>query len=107
MGSPRKGRLLFLCGKMAAGKSTLSRELAAREDAVLLVQDDLLFGLFRLHFIMASDDLCKRQLRQRSTELGMPVGAKWTTDEDFEEVTAYFDAPSAEENFNVVQHERN
>lgn len=31
-------KLIFMCGKMAAGKTTLSRELAAREDAVLLVQ---------------------------------------------------------------------
>ncbi len=37
-----KGKLLFLCGKMAAGKSTLSRKLAERENAVLLVQDEFL-----------------------------------------------------------------
>ena len=43
----RSGKLLFVCGKMAAGKSTLSKELAAREDAVLLAQDDLLVGLSR------------------------------------------------------------
>jgi len=35
-----KGKLLFLCGKMAAGKSTLARELAARENAMLFVQDE-------------------------------------------------------------------
>lgn len=34
------GKLLFLCGKMAAGKSTLARELAAREHAMLFVQDE-------------------------------------------------------------------
>lgn len=39
-------KLIFLCGKMAAGKSTLAKQLAAREDAVLLVQDDLLDTLF-------------------------------------------------------------
>jgi predicted kinase len=39
-------KLLFLCGKMAAGKSTLSRELAERENAVLLVQDEFLERLF-------------------------------------------------------------
>lgn len=42
----RRGKLLFVCGKMAAGKSTLSKELAAREDAVLLAQDELLVTLF-------------------------------------------------------------
>ena len=40
------GKLIFFCGKMAAGKSTLARNLAARENAVLLVQDDFLNALF-------------------------------------------------------------
>ena len=44
--SGRRGKLFFVCGKMAAGKSTLSKELAAREDAVLLGQDELLITLF-------------------------------------------------------------
>jgi len=29
-------KLIFFCGKMAAGKSTLARDLARRENAVLL-----------------------------------------------------------------------
>jgi predicted kinase len=41
-----KGRLLFFCGKMAAGKSTLSRQLAVQENAVLLVEDEFLERLF-------------------------------------------------------------
>lgn len=40
------GKLILLCGKMAAGKSTLAQELAHRENAVLLVQDELLDLLF-------------------------------------------------------------
>lgn len=161
----RKGKLLFMCGKLAAGKSTLSKELAEREDAVLLVQDEFLERLFpgeivdiaafvkystrvqsalaphicsllskgvsvvldfpgntrkqrawfrhlcesadaghELHFIVASDDLCKRQLKDRSK--GLPVGTKWTTDADFDEITAYFEPPAIEEHFNVVRHER-
>lgn len=44
--SSGKGKLLFFCGKMAAGKSTLSRELAAKENAVLLVEDEFLERLF-------------------------------------------------------------
>jgi tRNA A37 N6-isopentenylltransferase MiaA len=32
-------KLIFLCGKTAAGKSTLAKALAQRENAVLLVQD--------------------------------------------------------------------
>jgi predicted kinase len=39
-------KLIFFCGKMAAGKSTLARDLAVRENAVLLVQDDFLDALF-------------------------------------------------------------
>lgn len=39
-------KLIFFCGKMAAGKSTLAKELTAREHAVALNQDDLLEHLF-------------------------------------------------------------
>lgn len=42
----RSGKLLFLCGKMASGKSTLAKVLAAREDAVLFVQDEWLDALY-------------------------------------------------------------
>src|SRR6185436_2669240 len=38
--------LLFFAGKMAAGKSTLAKRLAEREDAVVLNQDELLDALF-------------------------------------------------------------
>ncbi len=37
---------MFFCGKMASGKSTLAKQLAEREDAVLLVQDEWLDTLF-------------------------------------------------------------
>ena len=150
---------------MAAGKSNLARELADREKAVLLVQDDLLDALFpgeitdnqgfvkcssrlknaltphvcaplsrgvsvvldfpgntraqrawfrelieradvghELHFVNASDALCKSQLRDRSK--GLPAGTPWTSDADFEAINAYFQAPSEDEKFNVVRHER-
>jgi predicted kinase len=39
-------KLMFMCGKMAAGKSTLARDLAERRNAILLVQDELLERLF-------------------------------------------------------------
>jgi len=45
--SAASAKLIFLCGKMAAGKSTLARELAQRENAVLLVQDDFLDLAYR------------------------------------------------------------
>src|SRR6516162_1051700 len=156
-------KLIFFCGKMAAGKSTLAKELADREKAVLLVQDDLLNALFpgeitdihgfvkrssrlknvlaphvcallskgisvvldfpantrvqrawfrelieradvehELHFVDASDALCKSQLRERSR--GLPAGTPWTREADFEAITEYFQPPTEDENFNVVRH---
>lgn len=158
-------KLIFLCGKMAAGKSTLARELVQRENAVLLVQDELLDCLFpgeitdipgfvkcssrvknalgphvcallskgisvvldfpantkaqrtwfrdlfeganaehELHFIDASDALCKSQLKGRSKDL--PAGAPWTTEAEFDAITMYFQPPSEDEGFNVVRHGR-
>jgi predicted kinase len=160
-----RAKLFFVCGKMAAGKSTLAREISARENAVLLVQDEFLVRLFpgeivdipsfveystrvkdalaphirsllsrgisvvldfpgntrnqrawfrylfesadaehELHFIDASDDLCKRQLEERSSEY--PAGTAWTTDAEFDAITAYFEPPSVDERFNVIRHER-
>ena len=162
---PHAAKLMFLCGKMAAGKSTLARALAEREGAVLLVQDDLLDSLYpgeiidipdfvrcssrlrnalephvgallakgisvvldfpantktqrawfrglferakvghELHFVDAPDSVCKSQLKDRSRHL--PPGAPWTTDAEFDAVTAYFQPPSADEGFNVLRHER-
>ena len=163
MSNPAK--LMFLCGKMAAGKSTLARDLANRSEAILVVQDELLESLFpgeitdvadfldrslrlrnaitshicavlskgvsvvldfpgntraqrtwfreiferahathELHFVDASDALCKRQLRDRTRHL--PPGTPWTTDADFEAITVYFQPPSDDEGFHVVRHER-
>jgi predicted kinase len=158
-------KLIFLCGKMAAGKSTLARDLAQRENAVLLVQDEFLDRLFpgeitdipgfvqyssrlrtaigphicdllskgisvvldfpgntkaqrawfrelferanaahELHFVDASDVLCKRQLKARNQDL--PAGTPWTTEAEFEAITVYFQPPSEDEGFNVILHER-
>ena len=57
-----------------------------------------------LHFIDAPDELCKRQLKDRSKHL--PAGSPWTTDGEFDAMTAYFEAPATEERFNVIRHER-
>jgi predicted kinase len=157
-------KLYFLCGKMAAGKSTYAKQLARAKNAVLLVQDEFLGALYpgeiqtipdfvrcaarlrealsfhirdilshgvpvvldfpgntriqrqwfralieaadvehELHFIDATDEQCKRQLRQRSQAL--PAGSAWTTDTEFDAITAYFEAPTDDENFNVVRHD--
>jgi predicted kinase len=158
-------KLIFLCGKMAAGKSTLAKELALQNDAVLLVQDEFLDSLFpgeitdiagfveraarvanaltphicallskevsvvldfpantesqrawfrelferanvahELHFVDVPDAVCKRQLKERSKQL--PSGSAWTTEAEFDAVTAYFRAPREDEHFNVVRHVR-
>ena len=158
-------KLYFMCGKMGAGKTTLARQIAEREGAILIVQDELLAtlypdssvdiaefvdrsirlkaalaphicallsrgisivldfpantprqrgwfrGLFEqalvgheLHFVDASDALCKQQLKGRSSHV--PADAPWTTEAEFEAVTAYFRKPAPEEDFNVVRHER-
>ena len=160
-----EAKLYFMCGKMAAGKSTFAKQLARDQNAVLLVQDDFLVALFpgeiqdipsfvkysnrlksalsdhicdllsrgisvvldfpantrnqrqwfrslfelanvehELHYVDASDDLCKRQLRQRSEAL--PAGSAWTTEAEFEAITAYFQAPADDEQFNVVRRKR-
>ena len=41
-----RAKLYFMCGKMAAGKSTHARELAKAKNAVLLVQDEFLDTLY-------------------------------------------------------------
>jgi predicted kinase len=158
-------KLIFFCGKMAAGKSTLARDIAKREDAILLVLDEFLNALFpgeirdipelvkcysrvndalalhvcallskgitvvldfpgntrtqrvwfrelieranvehELHFVDAPDALCKSQLRERST--GLAPGTRWTSEAEFEAITAYFQPPREDEDFNVVRHER-
>jgi predicted kinase len=160
-----RATLYFMCGKMAAGKSTYARELAQAKNAVLLIQDEYLDTLYpgeirniqdfvkysarvrdslylhiqdllsrgvsvvldfpgntrvqrqwfrgiiegvnvehELHFIDAPDDLCRRQLRQRSANL--PAGSAWTTDVEFDAITVYFQAPAEDEKFHVVRHER-
>jgi predicted kinase len=160
-----QGKLFFFCGKMAAGKSTLAREIAQRENAVLIEQDAWLEQLFpgeivdlagfiqyaarlravltphvvallgkgisvvldfpgntrnqrdwfrelfvlaesehELHYIDAPDELCKRQLKQRSQ--GLAEGSLFTSDAEFDAITHYFQPPSEAENFHIVYHQR-
>ena len=53
-----------------------------------------------LHYLDVPDDVCKAQLRERSKSL--PEGSPFTSDEEFEAITEYFQPPAAEEGFNVV-----
>ena len=41
-----KGMLIFFCGKMGAGKSTLAKKLTYENDAILISEDDLLLKLY-------------------------------------------------------------
>lgn len=151
---------------MAAGKSTLAKEVAEKNNAILLSEDQWLENLYPeeitdipsyiknsarlknilerhihdllsheisvvldfpantkgqrnwfrsiyekanvahvLHFIDVSDGICKSQLRMRSKN--KPDGAAFTTDEEFEEITKYFQEPMEGEGFNIVRYDKN
>lgn len=57
-----------------------------------------------LHYLEVTDELCKRQLRQRSKAL--PDNSPFTSDAEFDEITKYFQEPSEDEKFNVIRHQR-
>ena len=57
-------KLYFMCGKMAAGKSTHSKALARVHHAVLLVQDDWLSALYPGEILVIADFVrCSARLR--------------------------------------------
>ncbi|NOX42424.1 MAG: ATP-binding protein [Gammaproteobacteria bacterium] len=55
-----------------------------------------------LHFIEVSDDICKQQLNERNKH--KPVGTAFTSAEEFDEITKYFEAPSDKEGFNIIRY---
>jgi predicted kinase len=57
-----------------------------------------------LHYVDVTDELCKRQLRERSKALA--EGSAFTSDAEFDAITKYFQAPSDDENFNIIRHQR-
>lgn len=57
-----------------------------------------------LHDVEASDALCKRQLKQRSAHL--PPGTAWTSEAEFDAITALFQEPADDEGFTVIRHVR-
>ncbi|CAA6828525.1 MAG: ATP-binding protein [uncultured Sulfurovum sp.] len=157
--------LHILCGKMASGKTTLSKKLRDEHDAILISEDIWLAKLYgeeissfedyikytkrlretlfehvielldkeidvvldfsantvrqrawfrkifemagvehTLHYIVASDALCKKQLKQRSK--GLPKGSKFITEEEFDMITQYFEEPLDVEGFNINRVEK-
>jgi predicted kinase len=58
----------------------------------------------QLYFIDATDDLCKQQLKIRSKDPSK--ASAFDNDAVFEEITKYFQPPSADEGFNIIRDER-
>ena len=161
----KEAELHVFCGKAAAGKSTLSKQLASEKNAILISEDLWLSKLYPeeinelpdyvlyssrlksaisehvanllkngstvvldfpgntvdqrswfrslidqagcmhvLHYIEASDSLCKQQLHKRNEDL--PEGNAPVTDELFDLVTSYFQEPSESEGFNIKKYVR-
>ncbi len=57
-----------------------------------------------LHYLDVSDEVCKRQLKERSR--GKPEGSAFTTDAEFEAITQYFQPPSSSEGFDMFIHKQ-
>ena len=58
-----------------------------------------------LHFIDVSDAVCKHQLKERSKD--KPNGAAFTSEQEFDAITKYYQAPSESEGFNIIKYARN
>lgn len=158
------GTLHLVCGKIAAGKSTLCARLAAAPKTVLIEQDRWLKCLFGdemkevadylrvvprlcaaigphvtellnadldvvldfpantramrawmkgladaagaphiLHMLDATDEECRARLRRRNAEGSHDFAA---SDAQFDEISSYFQPPTAEERLNVAVVER-
>lgn len=65
-----KGKLTFFCGKMGAGKTTMSRKLAQEQNAVLLSEDEWLSSLYP-NSIKTLDDYIEysRRLKPKMKQL--------------------------------------
>ena len=57
-----------------------------------------------LHFVDVGNDICKRQLKERSKD--KPEGSAFTSDAEFDAITKYFQAPSEDEGFNIIRYQR-
>jgi predicted kinase len=58
-----------------------------------------------LHAIVASDELCKAQLRLRNETKPEGLYYGFVSEDRFDEVTRYFVPPSDQENFHVIYYE--
>ena len=55
-----------------------------------------------LHYVEASDEKCKKQLKKRNEN--NPEQVAFTTEEEFEAINQYFQDPSENEYFNIIRH---
>lgn len=55
-----------------------------------------------LHYLDVSDEKCKKQLKLRS--LDKPAGSAFTTDDEFDLITEYFQPPADNEGFNLIRY---
>jgi len=55
-----------------------------------------------LHYLNLSDEVCKKQLKERSKSL--QEGTAFTTEAEFNEITKYFQEPTESEGFNIKQY---
>lgn len=156
--------LHLVCGKIAAGKSTLTRQLVAQPRTLLISEDVWLSQLYTdeihtlgdyvrrsgqlrnalaphiesllkaglsvvldfpantlgnrgwmkgiidsagvshtLHYLDASDEVCKARLRERNAAGTHPFTP---SDAEFDEITRYFVPPASDEGFHIVRHEQ-
>lgn len=155
--------LYMLCGKIAAGKSTLAAELAAADSTVLLAEDAWLAALFsadlktpkdyircaaklraamephvvallnagmsvvldfqantvesrawmrglldqtdvdhQFHVLMPPDEVCLARLHVRNESGLHPFTV---TEDQFHQISAYFNPPTHDEDFNLIIHD--
>ena len=57
----------------------------------------------QLHYLVSSDEDCKKRLHNRNAEGDHPFSA---TDDQFDLITSYFVPPSPEEGFDIIVHDQ-
>ncbi len=57
-----------------------------------------------LHYVIASDELCKKQLKMRNQD--KPEGSAFTTEAEFNFITKYFQPPTSEERFKIKTYQK-
>lgn len=56
-----------------------------------------------LHYVDVDNDICKKQLKERSKN--KPKGMAFTSEAEFDAITKYFQAPLEDEGFNIIHYQ--